>query len=207
MTLLSSGDSLREAMAQWLERTPWTHFVTVTFRLPRTSPSAVRAFRKLLAESPSLTTSKAVFWGTEWHKDYPSTHVHALTVSPSAKGKERSLQEASWCSLGLARFSPYDHKLGARYYVAKYVLSDENVDWGIWTPENWRRDGYRDDEVYTPGVRVHGSERVERQWPETQAQVEDRLDAEVLLDQAAEVLWQEEVQRKTAGGAAGIRRA
>lgn len=67
-------------------------------------------------------------------------HVHALLGYEKGllEPDYRDLKECWFNQHGIARAFPYDRKLGAAYYLSKYIMSDQLLDWDI-TGEGWRK--------------------------------------------------------------------
>lgn len=58
--------------------------------------------------------------------------MHALLLfSALMPPSWRILKESWFHRWGIARVYPYDHSQGAAWYLTKYVLSDENLSWGL----------------------------------------------------------------------------
>jgi len=131
-TLLSQDSTIKEAWGDWitgLDR--WEWFVTMTFRDPKiggtwTKPGwghAKRAWREFLKTmQPPLGT---VGWVRcfEMQKERGVPHIHALV---SGTQGFRRMDMVDWCyrQYGIARILPYNPKLGAGYYLCKYLTKE-----------------------------------------------------------------------------------
>jgi len=130
--LLSQDSTIKEAWGDWvtgLDR--WEWFVTMTFRDPKiggtwTKPGwghAKRAWREFLkVMQPPLGT---VGWVRcfEMQKERGVPHIHALV---SGTQGFRRMDMVDWCyrQYGIARILPYNPKLGAGYYLCKYLTKE-----------------------------------------------------------------------------------
>jgi hypothetical protein len=72
------------------------------------------------------------FMVVEWHRFRDSVHIHALIGNTG--DTERLLAMDRWYQkYGISRIWPYNSRLGARYYLGKYLLKDLS-DWDIEIP-------------------------------------------------------------------------
>jgi len=130
--LLSQDSILKETWGDWITgMDQWEWFVTMTFRDPKiggtwTKPGwghAKRAWREFLQViQPPLGT---VEWVRcfEMQKERGVPHIHALV---SGTQGFRRMDMVDWCyrQYGIARILPYDPKLGAGYYLCKYLTKE-----------------------------------------------------------------------------------
>lgn len=119
---------VRQAWGEWLERFPWDHYVTLTFKDKSGPDLARRSFDRWIrrleqeAKLPLLW-----FVGHENGRLLGRLHLHALVgntreVSPA-------VMEKLWTP-GWSRIMPYQPTLGAAYYVTKYVTK-EMLDYDV----------------------------------------------------------------------------
>jgi uncharacterized protein (DUF2126 family) len=59
----------------------------------------------------------------ELQKERGVPHIHALLSSPELPRRDEAWAWW-WKQYGFARILPYDHRLGARYYLCKYITKD-----------------------------------------------------------------------------------
>ncbi len=141
-----------EAMGKFLGHYPWAHFLTLTFRPPRSRtdsgepkpwgrytprenpsqpvslPYALRQWTSFLHRL-ELDSRARLFWfyGVEYGERLGRLHLHALTGNTERIPPMVMQQhwQAGWC-----RPLVYDPRQGAAGYVAKYVTKDL-ADWDI----------------------------------------------------------------------------
>ena len=119
-----SRSGLRTAWGEWLSEWPWDWWATLTFRGEGYSHAAAsRAFerfaRRLQRDSPSL----GYFVGHEVG-NLGRLHLHALLGGLSPFTSRRAAWGFWFEKHGRAHILPYDPRLGATHYVAKYVTKD-----------------------------------------------------------------------------------
>lgn len=133
---MPAQDQVHQAWTDWLSTFHWDHFATLTFREPRSEPSARRAFARYVNTLHKFTHGGSVgyFCGYE-HGTFGRLHLHALmrTSTPqpdlgagglprSSKALPSELVWRAWFdTFGRATVSPYDRRRGAAGYVSKYV--------------------------------------------------------------------------------------
>ena len=131
-----------QQMGDWLSRFNWDWFVTLTFRdEPSDYGAWNRAYAWLRWLERSLRRRVGAYIVVEYHRyragpNYMVPHVHLL-VTGVAGSQRTSVWERTFQRYGRARILPYDPKLGASYYVAKYVAKEafSRGEWDIWRPE------------------------------------------------------------------------
>lgn len=122
------------AMGEWLGRlAPWDVFAMWTFSRPVNVQGAMYMARRHLRWVEKAAGLPIYgFNGTEKGETGGLVHLHALLgnvahlkrycgtrLAPGVWGRECCLVHGWPC--GIARVLPYDPKLGASYYVSKYV--------------------------------------------------------------------------------------
>jgi hypothetical protein len=124
------NSELKQAWGEWLgELCDWDWFVTMTLKNPKGIPtwdkpgfaSAKRAWGEFTKKSrPALGELKWVrmFEIQPW-RGVP--HVHALVGNTDPSVRRMDLVDWAWERWGIARVLEYDHELGARFYLTKYV--------------------------------------------------------------------------------------
>lgn len=132
----------------------WTFFETLTFRNAIPPHHAMSAARLMWRWKSAWRQSgvglfRLLLWSAEGHVT-GNVHLHALSVcTPGASPRHcrrcrssevyaetwRRLKESWYIHYGIARIYPYDPTLrtGAAGYVAKYVLDENCLDWGVFT--------------------------------------------------------------------------
>jgi hypothetical protein len=130
----ANGEELKNAMGEWIgQLAPWDVFSTWTFARPvQTSGAMFWAHRHLRWLEKAATQRVYAFVGVERGETGGLVHLHALVgnvghlrpycevrLAPGQWGRECCMVHAWPC--GYARVLPYDPKLGARYYVSKYI--------------------------------------------------------------------------------------
>jgi len=85
---------------------------------------AKHAFRDFLAAvQPVLGAAQYGYRMFELQKERGVPHIHALLSSPELPRRDEAWAWW-WKQYGFARILPYDHRLGARYYLCKYITKD-----------------------------------------------------------------------------------
>jgi hypothetical protein len=129
----SHADELKQAWGKWVSRLySWQWFVTLTFRDPKPNSSgwdrvgwgyAKRAYNEFLGRVRPALGDLYWFRAFETQKWRGVPHIHALV---GGLDDERYAPTASWWwqRYGFSRFLEYDPKLGAGYYLCKYVTKE-----------------------------------------------------------------------------------
>jgi hypothetical protein len=106
-----------DAAGTWLASYRWQLFVTLTFAVDRVSSERAKKLFEQFAQASGKNV--IYFLVVEWHKFRDNVHIHALLG-----GVENEL---NW-KYGISRVLRYDSKLGARFYLSKFIGS-EMVEW------------------------------------------------------------------------------
>lgn len=116
--------SLRQAWVDLLDRYEWSWFTTLTFRdLPKSYTVANRIKKWLKAIKKAERRPLSYFMCMEWTRVQNRPHAHLLMGN--LEGIRRDKWWSTWYTqYGAARILPYDSRLGASYYLTKYVVKD-----------------------------------------------------------------------------------
>lgn len=127
--------SLRNTWVSLLNRYNWDWFVTLTFKdLPTTYTAHNRLRRWLVTLARQEKRRIGYYMAMEFTK-VGVPHFHLLMGN--LNGVRRDKYWKSWFrDNGRARILPYNSKLGAGYYLTKYVIKDEYTNC-----ENWEIQG------------------------------------------------------------------
>lgn len=104
-------------MGNWLSPYPWQKFVTFTFGMDRISPDRAKELFEKFAQASGANV--IYFMVIEWHKFRDNVHIHSLLGNVE--------NELDW-KYGISRVLHYNPKLGARFYLSKFICS-ERVEW------------------------------------------------------------------------------
>jgi len=130
---------LRRNLGRWLSEFEWSCWCTWTFdaRFGDTGPSPDRCLhhtRRWIEQLPG--PSVGYFVATESGR-LGRVHSHGLLRLPDGTTPARKSLWRSWFTrYGRCRVLPYNPRLGATHYVAKYITK-EPLGWdlgGTWTP-------------------------------------------------------------------------
>jgi hypothetical protein len=127
--------NISDAFGDWVGgMADWDWFATMTFRDPSENDQKAgwtrigTGYARTALRKWSDSLQRACFgsdqprWMAcmEFQKDRGVPHWHALV---SGTGDQRRMDWVDWWyhEYGIARVLPYDKKLGARYYLSKYV--------------------------------------------------------------------------------------
>ena len=115
---------LRQAWVDLLNGYKWTWFTTLTFRdLPRSYTATNRIKKWLKAIKKAERRPLSYFMCMEWTKVQNRPHAHLLMGG--LEGIRRDKWWFTWYTrYGGARILAYDSRLGASYYLTKYVVKD-----------------------------------------------------------------------------------
>lgn len=120
----------QKALCKWLTKFSWTFFVTLTFRLPVKGLIALKHARRLLFYMANEEGTEIwSFMAVEWFKSGESVHIHGLVGGDMEAQYRRYWQ---WWSehYGISWWRVYDGRLGAGYYVTKYIWKEQDgVGW------------------------------------------------------------------------------
>lgn len=142
---------VRSAWGEFLQGLPWDHYATLTFGIKSGPDFARRAFggwiRRVEQEAgvPLLW-----FLGFEDGRQLGRLHLHALvgnTFDVSARFMSKAWKP------GFSRIVPYRPRLGAAYYVTKYVTK-ELLDYDV-SPNFARALAARDRQFRLAGINPH----------------------------------------------------
>jgi len=114
----------KRQVGEWLNGFNWDWWATFTFRYPCMPYSAKKSFVRYF-QGQGID----YFYASEWCGDYHGVHIHALMGN--CFGIRRLTTMDKWYQrYGIARIYPYDQRLGARYYVCKYIVKSV-ADWDM----------------------------------------------------------------------------
>ena len=121
---------VRDAFGVWLQRWPWSHFYTVTFRWarqPHTAESTITEVTNVLRGPLGL---RNFFLGTELHLNR-TVHVHGLL---DIRGRHSAFVVADIFDESLRRWgrsevSPVQSREAVATYVSKYVTKRLTAWW------------------------------------------------------------------------------
>jgi hypothetical protein len=134
----SRQKDLKQAWGEWLTRLGnWDWWVTLTFRDPELEAQKLgwtkigwgysgRAWQKFTLEIGARKGLHDISWvrGREYQQWRGVPHFHGLVgrVPPGI----RRMDMVDWWfrDYGIARIEPYNHELGAGYYLCKYVTKE-----------------------------------------------------------------------------------
>jgi hypothetical protein len=118
---------VKEKLGEWLHNFEWDIWCTFTFRFAVKNPfNAKKYFERF---NKNLNRNISYFIGIENFKTSDNVHIHALL---------EGVKDITYVQLGQIWYKPYgyayirkyDPKLGASYYITKYVTK-EFCDWDI----------------------------------------------------------------------------
>lgn len=139
--------------AEWLSAFPWTHFETLTFKEPRSSPRSVigslKRHRSRLKRMGIQSRCFAVVEGSEsvrlhlhtlsvlrWTGPRAHLSAHGLLSEPVHFAADRAWRE----HYGRARIRRLgSDRTGAAFYVAKYLLKEDHPRWWFLPETGWDR--------------------------------------------------------------------
>lgn len=112
---------VRRAWADHLGQYEWTHFVTVTTRLPHTPRQLKRAFEHGYVRRLTRITQGPVPWFCVVENGaHGSAHLHALLAQTERLHVDQL--RAAW-KLGHTHAEPYEDRRGAAYYLTKEMAA------------------------------------------------------------------------------------
>ena len=114
---VSNKERMVHDMGDWLNPYPWQFFVTLTFAVDRISPDRAKKLFEQFAQASGKNV--IYFFVIEWHKFRDNVHIHALLGNVG--------KELNW-AYGISRVLRYNPKLGARFYLSKFI-GNEMVEW------------------------------------------------------------------------------
>jgi len=130
-TVNHSVNPLRQAWVDLLGRYNWDWFATLTFRSPPTTYTANNRLRRWLNTIQREEKRNIGYYkGMEFTR-LGVPHFHLLMGNLDGVRREK-YWEVWFRENGRARILPYDSKLGAGYYLTKYVVKDEYINIEGW---------------------------------------------------------------------------
>jgi hypothetical protein len=123
----------RDALAEMLGRWQWEWFVTLTFRGSPRLGYCYSAWADLIRWLRQRGGEPQYFRGTEWQMR-GTPHFHALVFGVNHAARRMDVVDWWGCRYGWARVFAYDPRLGAGFYVTKYLCKDYR-DTGNWALE------------------------------------------------------------------------
>lgn len=121
---------LSSVFGEWLNQFKWDWWATFTFRRDTSPYRAKKSFLRFIRGN--LHRHAYYFMVVEWHSYRDCVHLHAL-VGNVDKVRRLSTMDRWYATYGISRIWPYDTRLGARYYLSKYItkeLSDWDFNFG-----------------------------------------------------------------------------
>ena len=126
--------------AEWLNKMKWQFYCTFTTRYSMSMKSARRAMERLHSHLSSHYGKVTLFWVAEPFDTKYGYHTHALIFVENQLVKSlKALIMNAWQVVSSGKggklsnhtvLKPYDKKLGANFYVAKYMFS-KNADYDV----------------------------------------------------------------------------
>lgn len=134
MRLPFASDEVRAVASRWIAgQAQWTWWVTLTFRTPVTSETAVKLLRRWLrAVAIELAGAHVpVAWTLEWQSS-GRPHFHVLLALVAEVSGDELLRlwtriDRACCARKLARADAFDSSKGAALYMLKGSEWDVNV--------------------------------------------------------------------------------
>lgn len=131
--------------AQWLNKMKWQFFCTFSTKYSMSMKSARRAMERLHSHLSNYYGKVTLFWVAEPFDTLYGFHTHALIYveNPLVKSLKGLIMNA-WQIVSNGKggkannhtvLKPYDKKLGANHYVAKYMFT-KNADYDLFIPSN-----------------------------------------------------------------------
>jgi hypothetical protein len=110
----------------------WQWFVTMTLRDPAghgtwTKPgwaSAKRAWVEFVNRARPALGDLTWVRMFEMTRDRGVPHIHALVANTDATVRRMDMVDWAWRWWGITRVLEYNHELGARFYLCKYITKD-----------------------------------------------------------------------------------
>lgn len=141
MAYLNSTQQVVKEMGDFLAKTKWTFFATLTTPYPITLNQGRRFMENYHSYLLELGLKPMIYWVIEPFSDKENgCHIHALikidvfedikTLLEALKKAWRRISNGSVVSMKNTQIDPYIEEKGANYYVAKYICS-ENVEYDV----------------------------------------------------------------------------
>lgn len=126
---------LRQEWVNYLNTFNWDWFATLTFKnQPRTYTAKNEAKRWLNAIQRQEKRKIGYYMCMEFTKQ-GTPHLHLLMGN--LEGVRRDKYWKLWFEKnGRARILPFEKNKGVSYYLTKYIVKDEYVNFGIWEVGN-----------------------------------------------------------------------
>jgi len=115
----------REQVAEWLNGFNWDWWATFTFRYACNPYSAKKSFVRFF-QGQGID----YFYASEWCGDYHGVHIHAL-MGNCYQIRRLTTMDRWFKRYGIARIYAYQKRLGARFYVCKYIVKSV-ADWDMY---------------------------------------------------------------------------
>lgn len=126
---------LRQAWVDLLNQYNWDWFATLTFRSPPTTYTANNRLRRWINTIQREEKRNIGYYkGMEFTRS-GVPHFHLLMGNLDGVRRDK-YWEVWFRQNGRARVLPYNSKLGAGYYLTKYVVKDEYTNVENWEIEN-----------------------------------------------------------------------
>lgn len=148
---------IRQVFGDWLSTLArWEWFATFTFRDPqdprfpgwtqvgwKAAHSALKKWSSTMI-SACLGDKQPRWAGVmEYQRNRGVPHWHLLVANIPEETRRMTWVDWWWDNYGSARVLPYDEKLGARYYLGKYLtkeIADIQFSSGLALDKKYRRD-------------------------------------------------------------------
>ena len=114
-------------MSNWLAKTKWDYFSTITYRYDVKSKQNFRIMTGLEDYLKSLRKPFDMFWVTEFTNYNFNTHNHLLLKGDIAGDINYHLRSKGLIGKHV-KHEPYEE--GASMYVSKFIC-DDNIDYGF----------------------------------------------------------------------------
>lgn len=120
-----------DAFAKMIEAHDWSFWCTFTTKRELTLKAARRFAQNIALDfcQPTELFSETLFvWAAELFDCKDGYHIHALVKVPLTWKGMKQIQTTKRQRYGVSHFEVYDKRLGAKYYVGKYISKDLS-DW------------------------------------------------------------------------------
>ncbi len=141
MAYLNSTQQVVKETGDFLAKTKWTFFATLTAPNPMTLKQGRRYMENYYSYLLELGFKPTIYWVLEpFSNKENGYHIHALikidvfedikTLLDALKKAWRLISKGSTVSFKNTQIDPYIEEKGANYYVAKYICS-ENMEYDV----------------------------------------------------------------------------